>query len=86
MLKIKVFVEREYFVKKKRIIGVRSIVYKFFEGFLLLINFLVVLLLIFLDIILKFGDMRIWLDENKNIELVESKYGLVLKGFVLFYR
>lgn len=59
--------------------------YKFFEVFLLLINFLVVLLLIFLDIILKFGYMRIWLDENESIELVESKYGLVLKGFVLFY-
>ena len=86
MSKIKASVEREYPAKKKRTTGVRSTVYKPFEGPLSSINLPAVLSPIFSDTTPKPGYMRIWPDENENIELVESKYGPVPKGSVLSYR
>ena len=60
--------------------------YKPFEGPLSSINLPAVLSPIFSDTTPKPGYMRIWPDENENIELVESKYGPVPKGSVLSYR
>ena len=60
--------------------------YKPFEGPLSSINLPAVLSPIFSDTTPKPGYMRIWPDENENIELVESKYGPVPKGSVLSYQ
>ena len=60
--------------------------YKPFEAPLSSINFPAVLSPIFSGITPNPGYMRIWPDENENIELVDSKYGPVPKGSILSYQ
>ena len=87
MSKIKAPVlEGEYAAKKKRRTGVTSTVYKPLEAPMSSINLPAVLSPLFSDITPNPGYMRIWPDENENLELVDSKYGPVPKGYVLPYQ
>lgn len=62
-----------------------SIVFKVFEELFSFFDLLEILSLIFEGFNFKFGFLRVLLDDDKDVLLIESKYGLVFKGFVLFY-
>ena len=72
--------------KKRKVSGVSCTVYKPFEEQIASLNLPSTLSPLFEHLDPKPGFLRIWPDKNKDIPLVETKYGLVPRGSVLSYQ
>ena len=72
--------------KKRKVSGVSCTVYKPFEEQIASLNLPSTLSPLFEELDPKPGFLRIWPDENEDIPLVETKYGLVPRGSVLSYQ
>ena len=72
--------------KKRKVSGVTSTVYKAFEEPLSSLDLPEILSPIFEGLNPKPGFLRVLLDDDKDVPLTESKYGLVPKGSVLSYQ
>lgn len=72
--------------KKRKVSGVTCTVYKPFEEQLASLNLLSTLNPLFDKLDSKPGSLRIWPEEDEDIPLVETKYGLVPQGSVLSYQ
>ena len=69
--------------KKRKVSGVSCTMYKPFEEQLASLNLPSTLNPLFDKLDPKPGFLRIWPKEDEDIPLVETKYGLVLRGSVL---
>lgn len=72
--------------KKRKVSGVTSTVFKAFEEPLSSLDLPEILGPIFQGLNPKPGFLRVLLDDDKDVPLTESKYGLVPKGSVLSYQ
>ena len=72
--------------KKHKVTGVSCTVYKPFEEQVTSLNLPSTLSPLFEELDPKPGFLRIWPDKDKDIPLVETKYGLVPRGSVLSYQ
>ncbi|XP_068728761.1 uncharacterized protein [Montipora capricornis] len=72
--------------KKRKVSGVTSTVYKPFEEPLWSLDLPTILSPIFEGLNPKPGFLRVWPDDDEDVLLTESNYGLVPKGSVLSYQ
>ena len=72
--------------KRKKVSGVTSTVFKPFQQPLSTLNMANVLRPLFENLTPRPGFLRIWPDEDEDVEMTESKFGLVPKGSVLAYQ
>ena len=72
--------------KRKKVSGVTSMVFKPFQQLLSTLNMAKVLRPLYENLTSRPGFLRIWPDEDEDVEMTESKFGLVPKGSVLAYQ